>query len=256
MFELGDHLALGMARQFPDRFPDGAIAFSPRTDLRLTLDRLLGEHLILAAQAMRAGLTDAPDFAAGAASLDGNTADLGAAVGSVYGSDAGTAFEGLWRSHIDAYVAFVQALGAQDATGRQASLESLHGYHAEIATFLASANPNLSEEAVAALVRRHVQSLISQAEATEAGDYERAVATTREAYAGMFDVGAALADAIVAQYPERFQDLAALPGTAEAEPIPAPRFPSAVVGVAGVVLLVLAALLWLPSVRRGPQHGR
>jgi hypothetical protein len=153
-------------------------------------------------------------------------------------------------------VAFVQALGAQDAAGREASLDSLHGYHAEIASFLASANPNLSEEAVGALVRRHVQSLISQAEATEAGDHERAVATTREAYAGMFDVGAALADAIVAQYPARFQDLMALPGTATAEKVPAPGFPAALVGGTGLILLILAALLWLPSVRRGPQHGR
>ena len=256
MFHFGDHLALGMARQFPDRFLDGAIAFSPRTDLRLTLDRLLGEHLVLAAQAMRSGLTEAPDFAAVATALEGNTADLAGAVGSVYGSAAGDAFADLWRAHIDAYVQFVQALGSQDAAAREASLTSLHGYHDEIAAFLASANPNLSEEAVAGLVRRHVQALISQAEATEAGDHERAVATTREAYAGMFDVGAALADAIVAQYPERFEDLMALPGTSMADPDARAAFPSAAVGGVGVALLALAALLRLTSVRRGTPRGR
>ena len=256
MFALGDHLALGMARQFPDRFPDGAVAFSPRTDLRLTLDRLLGEHLVLAAQAMRAGLTDAPDFAAGAAALEANTSDLAGAVGSIYGDEAGGAFGDLWRAHIDAYVVFVLALGAQDAAGREESLSSLHGYHDEIASFLASANPNLSEEAVAGLVRRHVQALISQAEATDAGDHERAVATIREAYAGMFEVGAALADAIVAQFPDRFQDLMELPGTSAAEPEPAAtRRAAPLIGV-GLALLLLGVLLLLPSLRRGTQRGR
>ena len=258
MFELGDHLALGMARQFPDRFPDGAVAFSPRTDLRLTLDRLLGEHLVLAAQAMRAGLTEAPDFDASAAALEANTNDLAGAVGSIYGDEAGAAFGDLWRSHIDAYVEFVLALGSEDTAARESSLMSLHGYHDEIASFLSGANPNLSEEAVAGLVRRHVQALISQAEATAAGDHERAVATIREAYAGMFDVGAALADAIVAQFPDRFQDLVALPGTSVADAPgthAAPSRSSVLIGT-GLALLMLAALLALPSIGRARQSGR
>jgi hypothetical protein len=255
MFRLGDHLALEMARQFPDRFPDGAVAFSPRSDLRLTLDRLLGEHLVLAAQAMRAGLTGAADFAAGASALEANTTELAGAVGSVYGDEAGKAFADLWRAHIDAYVAFVLALASQDEAEREASLMSLHGYHDEIAGFLASANPNLSEEAVAGLVRRHVQALISQAEATDAGDHERAVATIREAYVGMFEVGGALAEAIVAQFPERFEDLRELPGTSTAPPAPVDVLPAGTLAAAGVGLLLLGALLWLPSLRRGRPRG-
>jgi hypothetical protein len=55
MFELGDHLALEIVRQYPDRFADGAVAFSPGSDLQLGLDHLLSEHMVLAAEAMRAG---------------------------------------------------------------------------------------------------------------------------------------------------------------------------------------------------------
>ncbi len=213
MFELGDHLALGIARQFPKRFPDGAVAFSPRSDLRLALDRLLGEHMVLAAQAMRAGVTQGPDFAAAKASLDANSGDLADAVGRVYGGDAGGAFEEVWTRHTDAYLAFVEALGSGDEEQRAASLDALHAYHDEIADLFVSVNPLLDREAVADLIRRHVQALITQAEATAAGDPARAIAATREGYVGTFAVGAALADAIARQFPDRFRDLARLPAT-------------------------------------------
>ena len=78
MFHLGDHLALEIVRQFPARFSAGPDAFSPRSDLRLALDRLLGEHLVLAAEAMRAGVRQSPAFEAARESLDANSGDLAA----------------------------------------------------------------------------------------------------------------------------------------------------------------------------------
>jgi hypothetical protein len=213
MFRLGDHLALGIARQFPDRFTGGAVAFSPRSDLRLALDRLLGEHMILAASAMRAGVTDAADFDAAAGSLDENSTDLMAAIASVYGDEAGEAFGEVWTEHIAAYLDFVHALGSGDEQARADALASLHSYHDRIASFLTSANPELDGDAVADLIRRHVQALITQAEATAAGDAERAIAATRDGYDGTFEVGAALADAIARQFPDRFKDLKELAPT-------------------------------------------
>jgi hypothetical protein len=213
MFELGDHLALEIARQFPDRFSGGAVAFSPRADLRLALDRLLAEHLVLAAQAMRAGVTESGDFDAAAASLGQNTDELSGAIAGIYGAGAGDQFKDVWEQHIEAYVGFVQALGSGDADARSASLTALHAYHDQIAGFLADANPELEQAAVADLIRRHVQALITQAEATASEDTARAIAATRDGYDGTFEVGAALADAIAAQFPERFQDLKELPPT-------------------------------------------
>jgi hypothetical protein len=213
MFELGDHLALEIARQFPERFTGGAVAFSPRSDLRLTLDRLIAEHLVLAAQAMRAGIAGSPDFDAAARSLGLNTEDLSGAIGGIYGANAGELFEGVWTQHIDAYVGFVRALGSGDDGARASSLASLHAYHEQIAAFLAQVNPRLDQAAVADLIRRHVQALITQAEATAADDPARAIAATRDGYDGTFEVGEALAEAIAAQFPDRFVDLKALPPT-------------------------------------------
>lgn len=227
MFELGDHLALEIVRQYPEKFVDGAVAFSPRSDLELALDHLLSEHMVLAAEAMRAGVRATPEFDAASTSLDENTVDLSKAIAGVYGGDAGSAFEDVWREHTAAYLAFVDALGSGDDAEREESLARLHGYHERIAQFLAGANPMLDGAAVSALIRRHVQALITQAEATSAGDPARAIAATREGYEATFEVGAALADAIARQFPDRFGDLDTLPFTDVAvdRPTEGPQLP-------------------------------
>lgn len=243
MFEMGDMLALAIGRQFPDRYPDAKVAFSPSADLRLTLDRLLGEHLILAAEAMRAGLAKAPDFDAARAALDANTADLANGIAAYYGAPAGDEFRSLWQDHVTAYMEFIGAVANKDATARAESLGRLHAYHDQIAAFLSDANPFLNAEDVAALIRRHVQALITQVESAEAGDHARTVATVRGAYAQTFEVGDALASAIARQFPDRFRDITGLPPTSiVSEPAAAADAPSPGILVFLLVTVVLAAL--------------
>jgi hypothetical protein len=255
MFELGDHLALEIVLQHPDEFADGAIAFSPRSDLQLALDHLLSDHMVLAAEAMRAGLRETPEFEAATASLDENTQDLAKAIAGVYGEDAGAQFRDVWHEHTSAYVSFVDALVRGDGPQRQESLARLHGYHDRIAQFLASANPMLDGPAVSDLIRRHVQALITQAEATAADDPDRAVTATRDGYAGTFEVGAALSDAIARQFPDRFRDLTELPltdGAGPAEP------PTNNVSLPMVAALLLTTSVWLvlTAHRRAQAHVR
>ena len=54
-------------------------------------DQVLAEHAFLIVQVMRTGLTPGPEFNAAADTLDANTNDLVAAIGSVYGEAAATA---------------------------------------------------------------------------------------------------------------------------------------------------------------------
>ena len=63
--------------------------------LRSALDQLLGEHVQLAADATNAALNGRDgEFKAAAAALDANSVDIGNAIGSIYGKDAGEAFLG------------------------------------------------------------------------------------------------------------------------------------------------------------------
>ena len=213
MFEFGDDLARAIIAQFPEHYPDGNVAFSPRTSLRLELGRLLGEHLVVAAEAMRAGLAERADMAASAASLDANSKDLAAAIGRVFGADAGSAFDELWGRHVTTYLGYIEAVREGDEAARADALASLHAYHTSLAEFLNTAIPALSRADLEALISHHVTALINQVDAAAAGDHERTVAVTREAYAQMFVVGDALGTAIANQFPDRFTDVKEIPPT-------------------------------------------
>jgi hypothetical protein len=204
MFATGDLLAWAIVAQFPDKFGNTATA-TPAADLRVTLDRLLGEHGMLAVLAMQKGIDGKADFEAAAGALGGNTADLAAAIASVYGAEAGVAFEGLWNAHIGFFVDYVKATAGNDEEGRKAALAALDNYRADFSGFLAGANPNLEASALADGLQMHVNQLVSAFDSYVAKDYETTYASVRETYAHMFATGDALAGAIVKQFPEKFE---------------------------------------------------
>ncbi len=178
---------------------------SPAADLRVTLDRLLGEHALLAAFAMQKGYAGDQDFEPIAAALDENTVALGDAIESVYGKKAEKAFLEMWRNHIGFFVDYTVATAKEDEQGRQAALDKLAGYKAQFASFLDEATGGeLPSDAGAKALQAHVDQLTTALDQYAAGDYANAYGTVRSAYEHMFMTGDALSGAIVQQSPEKF----------------------------------------------------
>jgi hypothetical protein len=240
MFDIGDGLVAGMVTAFPDRFTGREQAFSPATDLRISLDRLLGEHTYLAALAMRATLNHAPDVASARDALAENSAELGALISDIYGAAAGDAFAALWSSHIGSYLAYVEALAEDDEAAAATALAGLTDYRQDFSGFVADANPLLTEAALASIIEMHTDHLISQADAYAAGDYEAAHQLARDAYTHSGELSARLAGAIGDQFPQRFPDASM--------DLPRTMFP-VVMGV-GLVLAGLTAGAVLVARRR------
>ncbi|MDP8904090.1 MAG: copper amine oxidase [Chloroflexota bacterium] len=229
----GDLLAWAIVEQFPDKFP-GATE-SPAADLRSALGRLLGEHGTLAIGAMRAGLDGAPDFEAAANALEGNTADLQAAIASVYGDEAGVGFGELWRNHIGFFVDYTVGLASGDDDARQQALDRLDNYRTDFGQFLAGANPNFDADAIAEGLQVHVDQLVEQIDTYADGDYAKAYELEREAYMHLTMTGDALAAGIVAQFPDTFEPDAPATHTAAQEQ---PSLGLMLLGVAGVLAIV------------------
>ncbi len=205
MFMTGDTLAGGIAAQDPDTFSSEGATMSA-ADLRVTLGRLLGEHAYLAMLATQKGYSGAADFDEIAAALDQNSADVGAAIGSVYGDEAGQQFldgEFLWRDHIGFFVDYTVGLAEKDKAAQDKAVGNLMGYNAASAKFLADAT-GLPQQALQDGLETHLMQLKGQIDAYAAGDYEQAYALAREAYAHMYELGTTLAGAIVAQSPDKF----------------------------------------------------
>ena len=174
--------------------------------LRARLTSLLGEHVMLAAEAKGAALVGREaEFEVAAGALDKNSLDLAAAIGSVYGPDIEGAFLPLWRTHIGFFVDYTLAVTADDATNRDFAVADLLQYAKDFGAVLNSINPHLAKDAVAGLVEEHVATLLGVIDAQAEGDLESAYAATRLAYAHMSLIADALAEGIVQQFPDEFR---------------------------------------------------
>ena len=107
--------------------------------LRSALTQLLGEHVELVIGALRAGATDAPDFKAAAAAVNGNTTDLAGAVGVLFNQAAGHSFEQLLADHIDLLVSYAAAIAKGDDGARSQISSGLNGFEARLSAFLSTA---------------------------------------------------------------------------------------------------------------------
>lgn len=173
-------------------------------DLRVLLNNLETEHVSLASAATRAGFSGNADFTAAAGQLDVNSKAISAAVGSVYGKEAGDKFYEIWASHIGFFVDYTVAAKKGDKAGMDKAVENLNGYVEAISAFLSTANPNLPKEAVAKLITEHVGLLKAAVDAHGAGNYPESYTKQHEADKQIGTIADALSGAIVKQKPALF----------------------------------------------------
>ena len=253
MFHLGKVLAAAIARQFPDQIPGARLAASPAIELRVTLDRLLGEHALLSVEAMRGAAAGRADADAARAALDSNSADLSAAIAGIYGEESGVAFRQLWDRHLVAYLEYIAAIQGGDAIASEAARDAVLDI-SHLSALLSTAIPSLDRAAVESLVRQHVQHLVAQVDAYEAGDFSTAYSIGREAFVHSQVMSDVLAIAIAEQFPDIFPPLpdssvgGAGGGT---QPSPASS-PSTYMAV----LTVAALIAWMMTVSVRSKTGR
>jgi hypothetical protein len=197
-------LAGGIAKQYPDKFDGSADAGG--SELRSGLTGLLTDHVYLASIAVdtgvKAGLTSKP-FKAAAGALDDNSVALSKAIDSVYGDAAGEQFLALWRKHIGFFVDYAKGKATKDNALAAKALKDLDGYRADFGAFIASANPNLPQDAVAAELKPHVETLAAAIRADVAGS-PKTFDRIAEAASHMPMTAKTLAGGITKQFPDKF----------------------------------------------------
>ncbi|HVM31340.1 MAG TPA: hypothetical protein VM305_11300, partial [Candidatus Limnocylindrales bacterium] len=100
----------------PDPTQAGDVdVMSDAANLRTDLNYLLGEHLILAAKATGAALGGRQEqFEAYGGLLNTNGTDLGAAIGSLYGSEAEDEWNRIWSAHNGFFVDYTTGVATDD----------------------------------------------------------------------------------------------------------------------------------------------
>lgn len=209
MSDLATTLADATAKKFPDKVEGSATTAA--ADVQSLLTALLREHVLLASSATGAALRgDTAGFEAAAATLNGpadsNSASFVNAIGRVYGDEVRTAFDGLWRSeaHIPAFVAYTQAVAADDQAAKDKAVQDLTAYAKTFGETLNSVNENLPADVVTEEITMHATTLISVIEAQKAEDRTKEATDLREAVHHMSGTAKALTEATAAKFPEKF----------------------------------------------------
>ncbi|WP_404451171.1 copper amine oxidase [Virgibacillus necropolis] len=185
-------------------------------DLRATLGTLLSEHGNLAIITMRKGIEGAEDFEAATAQLAENTQALSDAIASVYGEEAGQAFQDMWSAHIGYFVDYVKGTAAEDEEAKQAALDELSQYRQDFSAFLEKATEGRVEaDALAEGLQTHVNQLISAFDSYVAGDYAEAFSKQADARSHLYMTAKGLSSAITAQFPEKFNNSMAVTPAAD-----------------------------------------
>jgi hypothetical protein len=176
-----------------------AAAPDTAADRAVRLQALLGQHSVLAADVMRSRIRGDDDFVEAANSALGrNTDAMNTLIGQLFGPATAKSFGPMWSEHVVEVVAYAAALADEDEAARAHAHEELVEYEEELANFFAAASHGrLSPAAANRAVGMHVDHLTMQADAYAAEDYVTADRINREGYEHAYDLGLALADALL-----------------------------------------------------------
>jgi hypothetical protein len=173
--------------------------------LYTTMLGLWDQHMEWTWSAVVAFATDAPDLRPTLERLLQNQADIGDAIASFYGPEAGDRITELLRAHINDALPVLQAAKAGDTAALRQALDVWYANANEIADFLSDANPrNWARDDMREMMKIHIDQTTAYAAAALAGDYQTAIVTYDEAQAHMAEMADVLSAGIVAQFPRRF----------------------------------------------------
>jgi len=125
------------------------------------------------------------------------------AVAGFYGKPAGERMLALLAGHWGGVKALTDAAAANDPAGQAKAMDTLNANGAEIARFLAGANPNLPEPTLLSLLTGHVAHHATQIRQIMAGDSKGEAATWDAMQKHMDTVADALAAGIAKQFPDQ-----------------------------------------------------
>jgi hypothetical protein len=177
------------------------------SSLRAALTGLLIQHVAATAFVVQTavahgGSLTSPEVKGAIGALTDNTNQLGAAIGSVYGSAAQAQFLKLWNAHIGYFVNYTLGVATHNKAKVATANKDLAGYITQFSQFIAGAT-KLPASAVAADLQGHVSTLEAVINDIVAGKSSASPALLM-AENHMAGTGAVLAQGIAASMPSKF----------------------------------------------------
>lgn len=176
-------------------------------DIRANLVSLGVQHQDLTMHAVDAALDGSANAKQVGADLYKNGTDIGAAVGIIYGKDAETTFNTVWKLHLDQFVNYAVASSKGDDAGKKAALSTIDSqYTHPLANYLAKANPNLPADTLYSVLSDHVTQTANMIDLHVKGDFAGETTARDQAAQHLNGIFSTLAGGIVKQFPDKFQN--------------------------------------------------
>ena len=204
VLHMADAISAALQLQFPAMVAVETSVSASSGDFHVAMRALWIDHVAWTRVFLIVAIADGQDTDAAQARLLRNQVDIGNAIKPYYGEAAGQMLASLLHDHIT-----LAARVVVDAkSGNMADLSVASGlWYAnadEIAAFLAGANPRWPAADLQAMMRAHLDQTLAEATARLESDWSADVAAYDAVSAHILHMSDALADGIVAQFPDRF----------------------------------------------------
>lgn len=172
--------------------------------LRTNMRKLWSDHAWWTRNYLIAAIGGGADLQEATARLLKNQVDIGDAVASYYGKEAGDKLAALLKDHILIAADLVAAAKANNTANVEAADKKWRTNADEIAQFLSSANPNWPLKALQSMLYEHLDLTKNEAVARLKGEWKSDIATFEKVFDEIMMMSDAITNGIVKQFPGKF----------------------------------------------------
>jgi hypothetical protein len=176
--------------------------------LKQDMRTLWTDHVVWTRDYIVAAVGDQPDAQAAAGRLMKNQEDIGNAVATFYGPQAGQQLTTLLKQHIAIAADLIKAAKAGDKAAQQQADSKWQQNGVEIADFLSKANPNWPRATLVDMMKTHLKTTTDEVVARLTKNWDGDVRAFDAVYAHILHMSDALSDGIVKQFPDKFRTAA------------------------------------------------
>jgi hypothetical protein len=176
---------------------------SGATGLRDNMRRLWSDHVVWTRGYIVAAVANDASASAALNRLMKNQEDIGNAIRPFYGDAASAKLTDLLKQHMSVAGELVAAAKAGDQAKQSDADRRWHDNAAEIATFLAGANPNWKKEMLLGMLNTHLSLTTREAVARLQKNWTDDQSTFDQIYSQAMEMADALSDGIMKQFPTK-----------------------------------------------------
>jgi hypothetical protein len=175
-------------------------------ELRTTMRKLWQDHVTWTRNVVFNIIDGLPGTDQAVKRLMKNQDEIGSAVESYYGADAGKKLTDLLHTHISTAADVLKAVKADNKSALDEANKRWYDNADQIAEFLSKANPNLKNDDMKKMMHTHLDLLTDETMARKKKDYDADVKAYDKTVDEILEMADMISTGVVKQFPDKFKE--------------------------------------------------